>query len=104
VDSIETRKHLFKSCGNTDLFIDGRMSAEVLRVISAADPGRDTFYETTLFSEAEAFRGSCTAKSTVYTASIAAGLMLGQFTRWLRGLPLEKDILFNIGASELVVA
>jgi molybdopterin-synthase adenylyltransferase len=33
--------------------------------------------------------------NTIYTASIAAGLMIGQFTRWLRGLPVEADLLLN---------
>ena len=33
----------------------------------------------------------------------AAGLMLGQFTRWLRDLPVERDVLLNLLASELTV-
>ena len=50
------------------------------------------------------FAGSCTARSTVYTASIAAGLMLGQFTKWLRGLPLERDLSLNLLAAEMNVS
>ena len=61
------------------------MLGEVIRVLVVADePGRD-HYPTTLFSQSEAQLGRCTAQSTIYTANIAAGLMLHQFARWLRG-------------------
>jgi sulfur carrier protein ThiS adenylyltransferase len=84
------------------LFVDGRMSAEVIRVLAADRPASDSYYATMLFAEAEAFAGSCTAKSTVYTASIAAGLMLSQFTRWLRELPVDRDTSLNLLAGEMV--
>jgi molybdopterin-synthase adenylyltransferase len=58
---------------------------------------------TTLFDQAAAQRGSCTSKSTIYTASIAAGLMVHQFTRWLRRLPVDADLSLNLLSSELVV-
>jgi molybdopterin-synthase adenylyltransferase len=81
--------------------VDGRMSAEVLRVLAVASPATDAGYATTLFDEAEAFTGACTGRSTIYTASIAAGLMVGQWTRWLRGLPVDADLTLNLLASEL---
>jgi len=58
-------------------------------------------YPTTLFSPGEAHQGACTAKSTIYTANIAAGLMAGQFTKRLRGLPIDADLQFNILTSEI---
>ena len=66
------------------------MSAEVVRVLATERPSADGYYATTLFAAADAHAAACTAKSTVYTASIAAGLMLGQFTKWLRGLPVDR--------------
>ncbi len=51
----------------------------------------------------EAFVGPCTAKTTIYCANIAAGLMIGQFTKYPRQLPLEADIQMNLLASELSV-
>jgi sulfur carrier protein ThiS adenylyltransferase len=77
------------------------MSAEVIRVLAVQAPPIDVYYPTTLFAAEQAFAGSCTAKSTVYTASIAAGLMLSQFTRWLRELPVERDVLLNVLSMEL---
>jgi hypothetical protein len=105
VDSIGTRKLLWESLRHQAAFlVDGRMSAEVLRVLAVDSPATDGGYATTLFDEGEAFTGPCTARSTIYTASIAAGLMVGQWTRWLRGLPVDADVTFNLLASELTVA
>jgi molybdopterin-synthase adenylyltransferase len=105
VDSISTRRLLWECLRHSvALFVDGRMSAEVLRVLAVASPATDAGYATTLFDEAQAFTGSCTGRSTIYTASIAAGLMVGQWTRWLRVLPVDADLTLNLLASELSLA
>jgi sulfur carrier protein ThiS adenylyltransferase len=102
VDQIDTRAAIWRTVGNyCDFWADGRMLGEVIRVLTAADcAGRD-YYRTTLFPGSEAQQGSCTAKSTIYAASIAAGLMVHQFTRWLRNLPIDRDLSVNLLASEL---
>jgi len=64
---------------------------------------RQEHYPTTLFRTEEAFVGPRTAKTTIYCANIAAGLMVAQFTRYLRQLPAEVDIQMNLLASELSV-
>lgn len=104
VDDIGTRRMLWESLkSRAALFIDGRMSAEVLRVLAVNRPLADTYYPTTLFTSEEAYAGACTARSTIYTASIAAGLMVGQFTRWLRDLPVDRDVVLNLLAMEMTV-
>jgi sulfur carrier protein ThiS adenylyltransferase len=40
----------------------------------------------------------------IYTAAIAAGLMIHQFTRWLRGLPVDQDLTLNLLAGELTAS
>lgn len=104
VDSIETRKHLWQALKDkVSFFVDGRMSAEVLRVITACDePGR-TYYPQTLFAAAEAHAGPCTAKTTIYCANIAAGFMVAQFTKYLRLMSVDADIQVNLLASEMNV-
>ena len=67
-------------------------------------PATDLHYAATLFPGREAFAGSCTSKSTIYTANIAAGLMLAQFSRWLRGIPAIRDQTLNLLAAELTVS
>src|SRR5262249_4268698 len=102
VDSISTRRLIWEALHlEATFFVDGRMSAEVMRILAVASPPTDRAYACTLFDESEAFVGACTARSTIYTASIAAGLMVGQFTRWLRDLPVDADLTLNLLASEL---
>ena len=102
VDSIETRRHIWQAVKDqTGFFCDTRMSAEVVRVLTAADVAGREHYPTTLFSAGEAHAGACTAKSTIYTANIAAGLAVGQFTKWLRGLPVDADVTLNILTCEM---
>ena len=84
--------------------VDGRMSAEVLRVITACDPASRDYYPKTLFAPEQAHAGPCTAKTTIYCANIAAGFMLAQFTKYLRMLPIDSDIQVNLLASEMSVA
>lgn len=104
VDSISTRKAIWDSCKeNCDFWSDGRMLGEVIRVLSATDPESSRRYEDTLFPQAEAQAGACTSRSTIYAASIAAGLMVHQFTRWLRDMPTDRDASLNLLAGELVV-
>jgi molybdopterin-synthase adenylyltransferase len=107
VDDIEVRRRISESVAGRDqgveFFADGRMSAEVLRVLTAADSAGRRHYPTTLFTAAEAYQGACAAKSTIFTANIAAGLMLGQFCKWLRRLPVDADVMLNLLAAELTV-
>lgn len=86
-----------------DFFADGRMSAEVLRVLATCDPTSRKHYPTTLFAAEEAYVGACTAKTTIYCANIAAGLMLTQFTKWLRRLPVDPDISLNLLTADLTL-
>lgn len=104
VDSIATRQLIWDaSHRHVQFFVDGRMSAEVLRVVASGDPAGETYYPTTLFAPEQAYAGSCTARSTLYAASVAAGLMVGQFARWLRDLPLERDMMLNLLSAELSI-
>jgi sulfur carrier protein ThiS adenylyltransferase len=104
VDKIQARKLIWEALRPQAVFlVDGRMSAEVIRVLAVAAPAVGGSYAATLFQPEQAYAGACTAKSTIYTASIAAGLMLGQFTRWLRDLPVDADVLLNLLSMELTV-
>ena len=104
VDKIEVRRLIWESIRDrASFFVDGRMSAEIIRVLVASDTASQEHYPSTLFAAEEAHTGTCTAKSTIFTANIAAGLMVEQFTRWLRGLPVDADIQLNLLSSELTV-
>ncbi len=105
VDSIATRRHVWNAVRNVvELFIDGRMAAEVVRVLAASDPESRAHYPGTLFEARQAFPEPCTARSTIYSANIAAGLMVAQLARWLRGMPTESDQTLNLLSADLTVA
>lgn len=104
VDSISARGAIWRSAHHDCRFwSDGRMLGEIMRVLTAADLASRAHYPTTLFGQSEAEPGRCTARSTIYTANIAAGLMLHQFARWLRGQPVDRDVSLNLLASEFSV-
>ena len=105
VDSISARSAIWRSAKDACQFwADGRMLGEVIRVLVASDQTGRRHYETSLFSQSEAQIGRCTARGTIYSANIAAGLMVHQYVRWLREQPVDKDLLFNLLAGEYVIA
>jgi len=105
VDKIDVRRLIWEAVKDKiDFWADGRMSAEVIRVLVAHDPVSRKHYPTTLFAAEEAFTGSCTAKTTIYCANIAAGLMLAQFAKWLRRLPVDPDLILNLLTCEVLTS
>ncbi|MFA5571479.1 MAG: ThiF family adenylyltransferase [Candidatus Bathyarchaeia archaeon] len=101
VDSIKARNNIWKmSKRKKQFWVDGRMLGEVIRVLTSAGE-HDTYYQSTLFAEKEAVRGRCTAKATIYTSNVIAGMMLSQFTRWLRGDYFHEDILLNLSTMDM---
>lgn len=112
VDDMAARKKIWETFaakffqdGEEDpaaLFLDARMGAEVSRTLVVSSRNGKDYYPRTLFEARDSLQQSCTAKTTIYCANIAAAMMVGQFTKWLRGMMTERDILLNIFTSELI--
>jgi len=101
VDNISTRASIWRAVEHRCQFwADGRMLGETIRVLIAADTMGRKHYGPTLFAQSEAQAGHCTSRSTIYASSIAAGLMLHQFSRWLRDLPVDVDTTMDLLAAE----
>jgi len=116
VDKMEVRTAIFNAAINVHtaallkhrkaisprFFFDARMSAETCRILAVPfdEPGALDLYRSSLFSDAEAYTGNCTAKSTVYCATLAASLLCAQFTKSLRKFPLDPDMTFNLLSGE----
>ncbi len=107
VDSMAARAEIFEAeAEHFRFFCDGRMAAEICRIHTADPVDKDSMqaYRDSLYADDEALDEPCTAKSTGYCASIAAGLMVAQFSQWLRGVPLfNPQIILNILAAEMTV-
>lgn len=105
VDTMRARKIIFEAIRDRmDLFIDGRMTSETFRVLTVIpDEESIKHYESSLFNDEEANQGSCTSKSTIYCASGLACFEAQALAKWLRGMPLQKDILLNLLSNELYI-
>jgi hypothetical protein len=104
VDSIETRRFIWDSVHDfSELLVDARMAAEVLRVLSVSDSRSRERYPGSLFGPGDALQAACTARSTIYCANVAAAMMVHQFTRWLRRMPTDFDVLLNLLSMEITV-
>lgn len=105
VDSISARNAIWRTIRRRCRFwVDGRMLGEVLRVLAVDSVSAADRYTATLFPTSEAQQGRCTSRSTIYSASIAAGLMVHQFSRWLRGIPIDFETSINLLAGEWVIS
>lgn len=102
VDRISTRAAIWRGGGvRTAFWADGRLRGDTVRVLTAGDAATRARYEQSLFPQAEAQMGACTAGGTIYAAAVAAGLLIAQFVRWLRGQPTASDLTLNLLADEL---
>lgn len=102
VDDIEARNVIWEGCRKfVSFFVDARVGSEVIRVLPVTDPLKDEYYTTTLFKKEEAHTGACTAKMTIFLANLAAGMMLSQWSKWLREMPVDRDVFFNTLSSEM---
>jgi len=101
VDTMKSREFIWKHAQNSQMYVDGRMAAEICRVLTVRSKKDHKYYESTLFSDSEAFPATCTAKSTLYCANVAAGMMVAQLTKMYRGIPYDKDVQLNILANEM---
>ena len=101
VDTMSARKDIWsrvsKRVNLQGLWLDSRMASKVIRIVAvdlSSRADRD-HYESTLFSDSEAFEGSCTDRMTVYGAYIAAGLMVSQMVNWLNEVLINKDFVME---------
>jgi sulfur carrier protein ThiS adenylyltransferase len=104
VDSIAARSAIWRTVQDRIcLWLDGRMLGEVLRVLAVSVGHSHDQYAASLFLPQEAQQGRCTARSTIYSANIGAGMMVHQFTRWLRDLPIDADTSLNLLSGEMTI-
>lgn len=104
VDKIEARSIIWKALKDkVSILLDGRMLGETMQVLAVgANEDSKANYEKTLFPPSEQAEGRCTGHATIYCATIAAGLMVHQFTRHLRGFMLDGHTGLNLLAGELL--
>lgn len=102
VDCIEVRAHIFRACGRygVPLMVDARIAQEQIQVLTVTPDTRDAYHDT-LFPASETHEGNCTARGTIYNGHIASGMMLHQFTRWLRDIKTDPRITYDLRGSTI---
>lgn len=99
VDDLEPRRAILKAAeqGGAEFLVDGRMGAEVLRVLSCdmADAVEVELYRSTL-APGPTVQESCTARSIIYTVGNAAGLMVAVLKQYLKGEERKAQVLLGL--------
>lgn len=104
VDSMETRRKIMEDV-KANMFkikyiIDPRMSAEVA-MLYTYKPSDSAAYEKTLYTDADAVQERCTAKATIYTSNMLAGMVVQTVKQITCGEPHIKTALWNIKEGSL---
>ena len=88
------------------LLIDARMGAEFGRIyaIRPCDPEEIDFYESNLYSSADAERLPCSARSIIYCPTVVAGLVALLVKGFALGDHLPVEILFDVPSLRLVTS
>lgn len=80
VDSMEARKEIYEAiseCLTEVFYVDSRMAAEKIAIYAGSNHDAKFLesYEQSLYTDDEAVQERCTAKSTMYTVNLIAGLV-----------------------------
>lgn len=108
VDSMAARHSIWtegiRYRAGIDLYIDARMGAEVSRIYSVrpTDPEHVRFYESSLYSDAEAQDEPCTARAIIYNVFGIAGLIANVVKRFARGEEIMREIIFDYATLSLL--
>jgi len=105
VDCMTIRKHIFNDwvrSKDMQFFVDGRMAAESLVVyaVDKENPESIEHWRKNWFPNSEAIHSGCTAKSTIYCASMAAATMAALYKQWVMGQIVKEEVVFNLLAME----
>jgi len=105
-DSMATRKDIYlgikELASMVKLFIDPRMGAEhyTQYTMNPFDAKDHATYLKTLYTDGEAIAERCTAKSTVYTATLAAGMLAKTVKNWVMEEPYPRVTQWNVKSSD----
>lgn len=108
VDSMATRKEIWEEIKKKPIacFMDGRMGLTMMNLYTVVFPSSKMvkLYEATLWSDEEVAPVRCTAKSTIFTANIIAGLICNNIATILRGdRPAPSEIAIELKEPVMTV-
>ncbi len=108
VDTMCSRRRIWDNSirfrPQVSLFVDARMGAEVARIYTVVpvDPDDVRFYETTLYSDAEAETLPCTQRAIVYNTLAISALVSNQIKKSARREKLAREVVLDLETLNLI--
>jgi molybdopterin/thiamine biosynthesis adenylyltransferase len=108
VDSMDARKQIWEEAikwnPNVSMYIEGRMGAELARIqsVDPCDPDQVKWYESTLYSSADAEQAPCTERAIIYNVFMIASLIASQAKKFLNNQDIKKQIIFDLATLTLI--
>lgn len=107
VDAMDTRIQFWKgmkASKRPKWVFDSRIGAELMRIytINRTSQTDRKFYESTLYSSANAEKLPCTARTVVYNIAVVAGLIANQVKRALMNQSYKREIIFDLKTLTLL--
>lgn len=108
VDSMAVRKAVWENHKDTAIYtqaiIDPRMGAEsaLLYVMNPMSEADQESYEKSLYSDESAVQEKCTAKATIYTANMLAGLVCKAVKDLVTRPDYVRTVQWNIAENAMV--
>lgn len=101
VDSMDARQSIFNdlvSCLDTELIIEARMAAETFQVRTVSPVHADVVsdWHSDWFPDTEAAAIPCTARATIYCATMCASTMVARYTESLRNCTPPYLVSVNV--------
>lgn len=106
VDCMDARKAIFErlqQCPMIDYMLDARMGMEdaALYVVNPHNSKDQASYKNTLYSNENAVQERCTAKATIYTAGMLAGLVCKAIKNIVNEEPYPRSSLWSIANNQI---
>jgi sulfur carrier protein ThiS adenylyltransferase len=103
VDSMDVRKDILKDMQDAGVdckwIIDPRMAAESMTLLVVKPSVDLEYYTKFLFDDSDAVQERCTAKSTIYTVNLAAGMIAKAVKNVVMGENYTRRVAWNIKTS-----
>lgn len=107
VDSMASRRIVWsqaKRNPSVPLYVDARMARETGRIytINPLQASEAEFYETTLYTDAEATPVPCGEQSIIHNVWVIAAMVSAQIKKYLKGGEIAQEILFDLNLNHWI--
>jgi molybdopterin/thiamine biosynthesis adenylyltransferase len=104
-DNMRTRQEIFQNVNTApqvEFFLDARMGGTLFTIypVPTNNTQQKTYYEQSLYTDAQAKEMSCTAKAIIYNVFGVASEMVCQLVKYFQEQPLPKSIVYDYQSGQ----